>query len=446
MKPVSGTSLSTATRYCLRALDHRDNNTPRDERIFAAGIAAHQFLEVAHIHAKQTGEGAVPRWHLEEIAKDVAVRLATKGRVYDGKSQPPLPMDKVQEGVDLGVRFASIHPFDVGAEPEQVLAVDENWNPVEPTSKTAIARGVLDVLKPPEQIEIDADDGLYATVLRVDDYKKAFHAGEAETDSKQMRLYALLAKAHYPEINAIQLRIANLSTTHIHERWIWIDDEGGGAAMLERWRQEVMTQREIMEYRGSDGKRPASPGVGCVACPYLLHCDAAKSALEARKIQTPVELANLYAVATATRESAKALLLDVCNHGYIETDKGRVGFITKHELKVRDDAPEVLLSTWQRSRGKEADPTNQEWRALNADSRALVKSLSITSGNVKNFANSLYPKHKGQGARALNKEVDERRKSIVSAMTDSINKVQFGIESNEGLDGDSDAPVPSEAV
>lgn len=445
MKPVSGTALGTATRYCLRALDHRDNNTPRDERMFAAGIAAHQFLEVAHIFAKQTGEGAVPRWHLDEIAKSVAVRLSTEGRVYDGKNQPPMPMQNVQEGVDLGVRFASIHPFDVGAEPEQVLAVDENWQPVDPKSKTAIARGVLDVIKPPEQIEIDADDGLYATVLYVDDYKSAFHAGEAETDSPPMRLYALLAKAHYPEVNAIRLRISNLRTTQRHERWIWIDDEGGGSAMLERWRQDVLTQRKIMEYRGPDGKRPASPGVGCVACPYLLHCDAARSALECGNIQTPQELANLYAVATATRESSKALLLDVCNKGYIETDKGRVGFLTKPELKVRDDAPEVLLSTWQRSRGKEADPTNQEWRALNADSRALVKSLSITSGNVKNFAGALYPKHRGQGSRALNKEVEERRQSVIGDMTLTVTKVQFGIQSNAGADADSDAPVPTEA-
>lgn len=135
----------------------------------------------------------------------------------------------------------------------------------------------------------------------------------------------------------------------------------------------------------------------------------------------------------------------MCNKGYIETDKGRVGFLTKPELKVRDDAPELLLSTWQQSRGKEADPTSQEWRALNADGRALVKSLSITSGNVKNFAGALHPKHKGQGSRALNKEVEERRQSVIGGMTFAVTKVQFGIQSNAGADADSDATVPTEA-
>ena len=444
MKPVSGTALGTAARHCLRALDHRDNGTPRDETMFAAGITAHAVLETAHIHARQTGECAVPRWHLDEIALQVSKRLATEGRVYDGRNQPPMPMVQVQEGAALGARFAAIHPFDLDAEPEQVLAVDENWNPVDPKSKTAIARGVIDVLKPAHEVEIDPDDGLTATVLCVDDYKSAFHAGDAELDSPPMRLYALLAKAHHPEVNAIQMRIRNLRTTQTHSRWIWIDDDSGGSAMLERWRSDVMAQREIMSYRGPDGKRPASPGVGCVGCPYLLHCDAAQPMLVAKNIQTPEELANLYAVATATREATKSLLLDVCNDGYIQTDKGRVGFIVKPEAKARDDVHEILLAKWQQTRGKEADINDATWKALNADGRSLLKSVSLTSGNVNNFAKALYPSHKGTGSRALNKEVNERRRLFVESATFASSKVQFGIQSNAGADADSDATVPTE--
>lgn len=435
---ITGTSLQAMTRHCLHALDHRDGGTLRDERYFAAGIAAHAILEAFH------------RWHLkypgaemkaptrEEVAHQVVLHLSGPHPGYRGAPTPPLPLDRVQEGRTLAMIWTANHPIFKG-EPEARLACDDKWRPTT-DPKASAYRGILDVLDYEEGAEIDPDDGITANILTIEDYKTGWHTSEEECTSPQQRLYRLLALAHYPQTTLLIVKIHNLRTGQTFTDSMWIDD--AGEAILNRWRREIEEARTIAAIRGPDGARPATPGAGCVGCPWVRSCQSAATILAD---VDPSTLATRYAVSRALTESLADQLRDACNEGAIPVPGGAVGYKEVIKNEAAKNAALLTMAAWDRANNPDLDPTDPVWLANTANARALIDALRIGAGNLKDLVISLFPKGRGKSAKEANMLAEERRKTFLATVLTPAVSSAFGVHPNHKPDGNEDRPLtPSE--
>ena len=435
---VSGTSLQTMSRHCLHALDHRDNDTLRDERYFAAGTTAHAVLEAFHRWTLAHPNIEMSPSARDEIAHKVVLHLASEHPGYRGKPSPPLPLDRVQEGRDIAVIWSISHPVFKG-EPEVAIACDSNWRVTTDRQLTAY-RGILDSRDYEDGVEIDPDDGITANILTIDDYKTAWHTSEEECDSKQQRFYGLLALALYPQTTLLIRRIHNLRTGQTFERPLWIDS--AGEATIDRWRREVEEARAVASIRGPDGNRPATPGAGCVGCPWVRSCKPAASILED---VDPTTMAIRFAVTRATVESLAEQVKQACEHGAIPVPGGTVGYKHVTSNVFGKDGATNTVAAWDRANDPAVDTTDALWLAKSASTRALIDALKPGSTALKALSLKLYPRATGKGARAKMDEIKESRRIFLESVLSPVGKSAFGVHPATGPDGNEDRPLlPSE--
>lgn len=208
---------------------------------------------------------------------------------------------------------------------EHGVAVDANWKPVEFNSPAAMLRGVFDVVSVDEE---PIDEGEYfGMVCEVQDYKSGWAPPRAE--GIQGMAYALIAAAHWPQVEAIRVKFHQVRMKKFDEFQITLPDESG---TLERYRQ-IVTDK-IARAEKSDGK--ATVGGACVTCSYRGQCEEFKASATAKMNPAdPYAMAKQYLTATAHLDDIDARLrASVEVMGNLHVDGYEIGFLPSENSTV----------------------------------------------------------------------------------------------------------------
>ena len=378
------TTLNLFASHCPAALDHYEHGTPYNRDHFAVGVAAHAVLQAI---AEQ------PRANPDEVATATAIELASKGRAFEGRREPALPIDAVNEGRRLALAWNLTHPIPEDAHPEIGLAVDARWRPVAYRAETVRLRGILDLrYSAVEEVEGEPVFGLAHL-----DYKSAFPAGADDLDSLQMKIQTCLTLAHArEELAFIRQEIGNLRTGQVHARTIWLDDDGH--ALIGEWQREI----EIAMAAADVQPRQARPGAGCPDCPFLHACEPARALLDA-----PQANAARYAVLDAERDRVRAIVAAQAAEARIPIDGGFVGYVGVERREARPDALHTLAARWH----DVPDEVRAAWSADHAAWLGLLGAIPSTMGTVNALAMVLHPRRRGADFKA-------ERAALVEAVTD----------------------------
>lgn len=395
MTPQRPTTLKLFAQHCPAAVQHYEDGTPQDRRIFAAGTAAHEILfAVAEKRSRD----------------DVITALTSAGR--DGiDGEPPLPIDAVLEGADLadawiekvGVLGSRAARYEIG------LAADRDWNPVRYDADDAYFRARLDVL---DVLEEEDEDGYTFTGLLVDDYKTSWRAGEDWLTSVQAKAQAVLAALSWKRIGLdappdfIRRQVTNLRTQQTYSADLILDVEG--TATLRIWRDELALAIDAANRL----PRVASPGVGCVGCPYVLSCAPAREFIAAVNpfgTGDPADLPAAYAASKATTDALEVMVREVVGDGAVDTGAGVVGYQSQPRRQLREGAAERL---WDLFGGDD-----YRGKTVSGYVRGMLKAMAPGVTSAEKVLKVLMPE------RSQAKE----RRALLETLIETKTESRFGI-------------------
>ena len=402
---MRSTALKLVGRTCLRALDYSEAGAPYDRGVFQAGIAAHAVCQVAG-EAARAGAGI----DLRVLADRVVRELITVGRGFDGVMEPPMPVQAAVAGRDLAIPWLEMYPPSPGARYELGLAVDRDWNPVAYNDPRAYYRAALDVF---ERIDDMDEDGYPNVTIVVDDFKSAPPTDATELDTVQIRGQAAVALAHHPDARVVRRAVTNLWRRKKYTADLVLDDDG--RAVVDQWRRDIDHAIAATEVRGADGRRPANPGAGCMGCPWVTRCDAAREVFAGTivagrdgGVEDRGRLAQRWAVARGVSDALNALIRVAAKDAPVPLPDGRVvGYEPTTEKAVKPSAVAEIARRWLK-------------REAPDDVLALLGALRIGVGNVNGALVQLVPS-KGD------KEYRQKREELADILLDTVHATEFGV-------------------
>lgn len=394
------TTLKLASSRCPRAIDHYRADRPTNRRIFGVGIAVHAIIQAVTEAANQLGQ-SLDEGEFDAVSLAVCERMIREGRSFEGRPEPPLPADDVWEGRALARAFVERHPVEpaelMGAA-EVGMAVDMDWQPVEYSAQARL-RLIADYVTVVEEF----DEESAARVLVVRDYKSAWPTGREELDTVQLRAQAVLAWIFHggEEVDCLRQEVTNLRTMATYSRELWMLE--GGMQTLDRWREEIeATMRALDAGRGADGLYAASPGGGCIGCPFLAHCEPGKAwADQALEHRTAEERALAYVATYSRLKQIEEILRTELEDGPVEVPGGVVGTVGKEGRAPVSDAWQVILD---------------EWISRNGEPAGLLKTLGIGVCQIDKVAKALFPERSDAASR----------KEWVGELTEPVVRRKFG--------------------
>ena len=356
MKSYSSTLIKTFSKNCPAALGHQEDNAPEYREIYQAGTAAHAVLQVV------SEKGATEEKQIRAVADAVTEELITKGRAFKGTPEPPMEPEAAFEGQALAVQWLSWNELPKG-KAEIWLAMDEKGAACPPGAHRYDA--IIDLVY--EEIEGDEDNPMPTVVAR--DYKSAWPTDATELETIQRKGQAVLVWKHYPDAQGITREVINLRTGGKFRETTWVDDEG--IATLEQWENEI-----LMLCRAADATREARPGIGCIGCSYVLHCEPCQALLTTKE-----RPASMYAAAKAVVAATEPVLNAEASHGPVPDG---VGGMIGYQATV---GREVDL-------GELAGQVSALWTS--GDIAGLVRALKPGVTAVDKLAKALYPGRDGK--------------------------------------------------
>jgi|LULG01.1.fsa_nt_gb hypothetical protein len=393
------TELTLLTENCPAALDMREKRIPYDRTLFAAGIAAHAIMETAGNKVREL-KRQLESEEIAAIAAEVVKRLIGEGRSYDGKPEPPLNPERVFEGRDMAVKYLNNHSISTTGLCEIGFAYDKSWNSVDYYAENARFRTILDVLDVVE----DGNEEWVGRILEVTDYKTSWRSDKSELDTLQRRAQAVTVwKSKYcKDVDGIRLRIVNLRTGGEYTREVWLTENG--QQTLKQWQSDLEQAMDAADWKTPGGDRPASPGIRCMNCSYVLSCNPAKEFVYHTDLEdcSPEAVAGAYATAKSITQKYEKMAREACDRGVINTSDGLVGFIDKVRKVAAATAPDRLWATWKGAGG---------------DVVGLLTAMKPGSSNLENAAKKLY----GRGAV-------EQRKDLIDELIEKQPYASFGIQ------------------
>jgi hypothetical protein len=404
MPPYRSTTLRYAADFCPHALDHYEARTPHDRTIFQPGIASHACLEAIGA-AISSGRPHTP----EQIADQVVRELVTGGRSFDGTPEPPMSVDHATKGRDLALGYLARNDLSPTARQEVGLAVDSDWRPVR-YSRDAYYVAALDVLDTYEDEEEN-------TIVETADYKGAWPTDSTSLDTTQIRGQLAIAVAHHPNASIGRRSVINLRTAQRHSSDVVLDD--AGMVLIQQWQRDIGHQIAAAEKRGPDGRRPASPGVQCMGCPYVLRCSAARDMWGPVLSDGREGLAQTYAVARAMSDALLVLVKAACADASIDVEGGTVGYVATEERGTVTGVEARIAHEWFAVAADKA----QEWDADNARLLGLLGAMGVGVGQVGAVATRLHP-GRGPGKKDGWKEA---RAALIDGLTEPKTVRRFGI-------------------
>lgn len=400
----SPSALSLASRRCPGALQHQNDGAPRDRRVFSAGSSCHHIIEEVGYRTAKAGR-VLNGAEINVIADDVASRLISKGRVWNGVPEGPMSADAVIAGRDLALGYLNEFPvLDVDGRDvrlvriEEGLAVDADWNPVDYDSDSRRFRLILDQI----MVVVEEDEDSAAKVARIIDYKSQQDAGAWLLDTLQMKAQAVVVWAHRErlglgDVDVIRLEIVSLRTGRTWSREIWMGEDG--PETLQAYRKDVTLEMDALDAaKGPDGRWACVPGGGCVGCPFALSCEAAEQywarlslGISASRNADVGELARALLWVNGARAELLRLLQDAAVEEPIEVD-GPDGKTYRVGYHVADPPKE-------RPRKGCGVDLLEAWRAQRGDVEGLVAHMQPGVTQLRNAAKALYPGKQQKAAR-----------------------------------------------
>lgn len=263
------TTLKLATSQCPRAVDYYEKDVRAFREHFQVGIAGHEVLAAIGMRGKHIGR-PLELGEMATISADVVRALITKGRAFESRAEPPMPMEDAQAGADLALTYASAETtvWSQTASYEIGLAFDSQWRQVPYDSHLRRFRLILDVL----DVVDDAGEEYTGRVAVVRDYKSAWSTDARELETFQMKAQAVAAWLTVPDTDCVRREVVNLRSGATFSEELWL--ESGGREQIEEWRRDITVYMKALDDMiGPDGRRPLRPGAGCYSCPWSLHCD-----------------------------------------------------------------------------------------------------------------------------------------------------------------------------
>jgi len=403
------TTLSLAEQRCPAALTYAEQGRPYDRRMFAVGSAAHAVLEEIGKVSAAAGR-FLDTLEAEEVARVTCGELIAFGRDFEGDREPPLPSDLVWRGRDLAMSYVKDCPLPYDARYEEGLAVDREWRP-QPYHEDAWLRVRIDRHGTALPSWLDDDEGA-GPILEVADYKSAWTADEAELQTIQRKIQAVMSWDRWgADHEALRLVVVNFRLRREFETMVF-PNTPEGAAVLARWRSDIETEiRAREEQVGFDGERVATPGGQCYGCPYLGGCAPAQEFLRSvYGSSEPLSIAYAYAMAEAEMRrvagttAAPGPLRFATAEEPLQIDGAQVGTVIEMQRALTPDAAEVLGEAWIRKiRTGEAE-------AQQATMPGLIQALGVGVQQAENLMRYIHPKDRDAQARALAPILTEKSK------------------------------------
>lgn len=334
--------------HCALSASLSEAGEPQDRTIFHAGTAAHAILQ-ALVEATNKEGRPLEYDEMERVARKVCERLISHGRKFEGVPEPPLPADLVWRGRDAALDYIGAQPFEPGGMAEVGLAVDAEWQPCEYDSERRHFRHIVDYL---ELRDGDPESDYPEKLVTVRDYKGWLGTKE-RLDHLQQRAAAVLAWIHYPEATVLIREVVNIFTGATFSETIYLayPEE---VEKLEEWKKDIdstLAAYEEAKRRGVDGLAAASPGPGCVDCPYLNRCDEGleywRSVGSIAEYGSVEEKARAYAVCVAVQGALRKMLELETGGEPVETGEGeKVGYVRQSYREVKPGAHRALLAEY----------------------------------------------------------------------------------------------------
>jgi hypothetical protein len=417
------TTIRMAEEHCAAALDYHDRSEPYDRSGFAIGTAAHAVLEDVGKESARRGD-YLRDGEADEVAYATCRRLMSEGRNFEGEAEPPLPPAKVYAGRDLALSYQAVYPLPPTHRYEEPLAVTRDWLPC-PYGPTAWLRGRIDAVgtEVPGSRWWEDEEGADAggPTLIVSDYKSSWIADEEELRTLQRKIQAVLSWDRWGEGHEM-LRLVVVNFRLQREYALTVAPRTPeGETVMSRWRRDITEAISAWS-----GPRIPSPGPGCFRCPYLLGaCKPAQEYLwKAYGTEDAEDLARIYAVAEAARDSLKPPLLEATADGPLSVDGAVIGTVAKTERSLSGDAHEKLAAAWNR-RARDASLETEAARVP-----GLLKALGIGVAQAESLAKHLHPKGGGEEAMAA-------RRRLIESVTATRVQRRFGVHRKEEGNGEA---------
>lgn len=279
MIDVSSTTLGYSSRHCAAAALRQLRCETGDRSVYSVGTAAHAALEAA---ARKPRDGE-SKLQLPRMRAAVA-SLMRGERTFKGQAEPPYPIEQSMEGLRLAEAWVS----EVGVprgEVEIGIAVDREWRLVDYREPHHYGQ-VLDVVRRYRDVD---DEGREISVIGITDYKTQYvrvSTALGQVDTLQMRGALALgaALAEHEDAEAVEIQVGAVrQRRHFprEPRRIFPNHPVDGDD-LSRWRAEIdLAAEAIGAIREKDPDSVASPGLGCMGCPYFGRCKPASDAMGA---------------------------------------------------------------------------------------------------------------------------------------------------------------------
>lgn len=333
------TTLKYLTKHCAYAMRLAMQDAPFFRDHFEYGVVAHAINQAI------VDNRVLPAGY-EDIADKVVQHLTTEGRVWDGKPQPPVPIEAAFEGRRVALAYLDRKPIRVGegVRAEVGLGIDKNGKACGYDSPRVRIVAAIDLVIHDETY--DEEDGTVFSTIEVLDYKGAWPTNRGELETLQRKIQALLvyedcvAKGSVPGV--LRITVANLRTAQHYSMDLYpMSDEG--AATLEGWKREVMLLADI-----ADKASKASPSLGCIDCPFVLQCDEGRNFLRAyTRSDAPIEtIAKAHAYASGVVETSKKVLRVATKDTPIVVDNIEIGYFAKPRRSVPKEGIVKVATSW----------------------------------------------------------------------------------------------------
>ena len=318
----SSSYISLAVKHCMKALDFADEGVDWVGPKLNVGITAHAVLQYVQEEVFKQGKELHP-FEVCRIADEVVTELVTNGREFRGRKEPPIGIEDAYEGRDLAMRYIEAKGLEPHLLPERELEMKGY-----PYVALFDAHGVRD----------EGDEESTYTVAEAVDYKSAWTAGEATLQTLQIKGQAVILWDNYPEADVVRVKVANLRTLGEWSAEFYRHDDAH-KEQIEQWRKDIIQTCEMAK-----GIRQASPGAGCIGCPYAYQCyDCFRFARDTGGT------AAAWATAKARADSLAPIVRKMCKDDGVQTiANGTVGYQTRTRRRPRADAYATIASRCRR--------------------------------------------------------------------------------------------------
>ena len=391
------TAISLVSRCCPFALELQERGVPADRSVYQVGIAAHAILEGVSLCTNECNRELTPE-EVNVAALGVCERLMSVGRSYDGKGEPPMSPESVFAGQEVALAWLMWNPIQPGGKVELGLGLDGQGQPCDYWKGEGLkVRTILDEVR----IIRESDEESSRTVLAVRDYKSAWSTSDEELDTLQRRIQAVAAWRYFGPADVLRLEVANLRLGKVYTRELFRED--GLDEQVNAWWTHIAATCRALDAQKAIGPRPAAPGRGCLACPYIGACEHASDFMErAGMHRTPETRATAYCVASAVRDELAEQLRRDTEEGPVKVAGGIVGTVAKEVTRLSPDAYARLWEVWEESGG---------------DELGFAKALKLTASNAKELAKTLY----------FDRSAKADREALLAEVTVTESERRFGI-------------------